>query len=48
MKFFFDNNLSEKLTRGMKAFGEDVVHLKEIFPGGAPDPEWLKYVGNLH
>jgi predicted nuclease of predicted toxin-antitoxin system len=43
--FFFDNNLSEKLTSGMKAFGENVVHLKEIFPEDASDPEWLRYIG---
>jgi predicted nuclease of predicted toxin-antitoxin system len=45
MKFFFDNNLSEKLTKGMKAFGEDVVHLKEIFPEDAADTDLLKYIG---
>ena len=45
MKFFFDNNLSETLPRGLKAFGEDAMHLKEKFPQDAPDKEWLKYVG---
>ena len=45
MKFFFDNNLSENLVKGFKAFGEDVVHLKDIFPEGTPDIKWLKYVG---
>ena len=29
----------------MKAFGEDVVHLKEIFDEGTPDVDWLKYIG---
>lgn len=45
MKFFFDNNLSENLTKGMQAFGEDVVHLKEIFAEDALDTEWLKHIG---
>ena len=45
MKFFFDNNLSMNLTQGMKSFGEDVVHLKEIFPEETDDTEWLKYIG---
>jgi predicted nuclease of predicted toxin-antitoxin system len=31
MKFFIDNNLSEHLANGMKAFGEDVIHLREKF-----------------
>lgn len=35
MRFFFDNNLSPGLARGMKGFGEDVVHLTEVFPGDA-------------
>lgn len=45
MKFFFDNNISEHLARGMKAFGEEVVHLKDVFREDTADVEWLKYVG---
>ena len=45
MKFFFDNNISIHVVAGMKAFGEDVIHLKEKFPENTPDIEWLKYVG---
>ncbi|HEX9732147.1 MAG TPA: DUF5615 family PIN-like protein [Thermoanaerobaculia bacterium] len=45
MKFFIDNNLSEHLARGMKAFGEDVEHLKDRFPAATSDPEWLQYLG---
>ncbi|MCB2204812.1 DUF5615 family PIN-like protein [bacterium] len=45
MKAFVDNNLSSKLAAGMKGFGEDVVHLKEIFPDDTPDADWLPYVG---
>jgi len=46
LKFFLDNNLSERLAHGMKAFGEDVVHLKELFPQATEDVSWLKYVGD--
>ncbi len=45
MKCFVDANLSEHLAKGMKAFGEDVIHLKEVFPENTADQEWLKYVG---
>ena len=45
MRFFIDNNLSDYLAKGMKAFGEDVVHLKEFFPEETEDVEWLKFVG---
>ncbi|MFX0202054.1 MAG: DUF5615 family PIN-like protein [Candidatus Hodarchaeota archaeon] len=45
MTFFFDNNLSESLVKGMKAFGEDVVHLKDLFPEDTDDVIWLKHVG---
>jgi len=46
MKFFFDNNVSELLARGMKEFGEDVTHLREHFPESATDAEWLPFVGD--
>ena len=46
MKFFFDENTSERLTRGMKEFGEDVVHLRDMFPQGAKDEDWLRVVGS--
>lgn len=45
MTFFFDNNLSERLTKGLRAFGEDVIHLKERFSEDTADAVWLKYVG---
>lgn len=45
MKFFVDNNLSDYLAKGMKAFGEDVVHLKEYFPEETKDVDWLKFIG---
>lgn len=45
MKFFFDNNISEHLSNGLKAFGEDVIHLKELFPENEKDINWLKHIG---
>lgn len=45
MKFFFDNNLSPSLAEGMKAFGEEVVHLQEEFAPDARDEDWLPIVG---
>jgi hypothetical protein len=45
MKFFFDNNLSKKLAFGMKAFGEDAIHLQDIFPENTADEIWLDYIG---
>jgi predicted nuclease of predicted toxin-antitoxin system len=45
MKFFFDNNLSPNLVRGLKSFGEDVIHLTDIFPPDEPDIKWLKHIG---
>lgn len=45
MKFFIDNNLGQQLANGMKAFGEEVMHLKEKFSEDTPDVEWLSYVG---
>jgi predicted nuclease of predicted toxin-antitoxin system len=45
MKFFIDNNLSPLLARGMREFGEDVVHLQEKFAPNADDEAWLPYIG---
>ena len=45
MTFFFDNNLSEHLVDGLRAFGEDVIHLKEVFRNDEQDISWLKYIG---
>ena len=44
MKCFFDENLGIQLVRGLRGFGEDIVHLTEIFDPGKPDVEWLPYV----
>ena len=48
MRFFIDTNLSEHLANGMKAFGEEVIHLKEIFPEDTSDSQWLQYIGKNH
>jgi hypothetical protein len=45
MKAFIDNNLSLQLAAGLKGFGEDVVHLKDLFPDDTADADWLPYVG---
>ena len=45
MKFLLDNNLSEYLSIGMKGFGENVMHLKDVLPEGTDDATLLKYVG---
>ena len=46
MKCFFDENLSKNLALGLRGFGEDAIHLTEVFTSGTPDEEWLPYVGN--
>jgi predicted nuclease of predicted toxin-antitoxin system len=43
--FFFDNNVSKKIVEGLKAFGEEAVHLQEIFPEDTADIDWIQYVG---
>ena len=46
MRFFFDNNLSYRLAKGMQEFGEEVEHLRDSFNRDAQDVDWLPYVGN--
>lgn len=45
MKFFFDNNLSIHLAKGLSEFGEDVMHLRDQFDEDEADVVWLEYVG---
>jgi len=45
MKFFIDQNLGPELAEGLRVFGEDVIHLKELFPEDTPDCKWLTYIG---
>lgn len=40
-----DENLSPHLAAGLYAFGEDVIHLRDKFPGATNDCEWLEFVG---
>lgn len=45
MTFLIDENLGEPLARGMKAFGEEVVHLRDRFPQGTSDEVVLEKLG---
>lgn len=46
MKFFFDNNLSPRLVRGLRKFGEEVIHLQEEYgQDNVLDEVWLKDIG---
>jgi hypothetical protein len=45
LTFFLDNNLSPILAEGLRAFGEDVRHLREVFPPDTPDEVWLPEIG---
>jgi predicted nuclease of predicted toxin-antitoxin system len=47
MKFFFDNDLPEKLAQAMCLLDEDgeVEHLRKTFPQNTKDEVWLEYVG---
>lgn len=42
--FFFDNCLSPVLVEGLRAFGEDVQHLRDTFPSETPDSIWIPEV----
>lgn len=44
MKCFFDENLGIQLAHGLRGFGEDAIHLTEVFSPGTPDVDWLPYV----
>ncbi|GIU99468.1 MAG: hypothetical protein KatS3mg014_1084 [Actinomycetota bacterium] len=45
MTFFFDNNLSPRLVEGLRAFGEDAMHLRDEFPADTDDTVWLPEIG---
>jgi predicted nuclease of predicted toxin-antitoxin system len=45
MKFFFDNNLSHRLVDGLRGFGEEAIHITEMFPADTTDEVWLQHVG---
>ena len=57
MKFCFDENLSVRLARGLREFGEDVVHVVEEFGPGLKDIElipkiaekkWVLFTQDVH
>ncbi len=41
MKFILDENLSNKIAKGLKGFGENVCHVTEEFGKGIKDKELL-------
>jgi predicted nuclease of predicted toxin-antitoxin system len=45
IRFFFDNNLSPNLAKGLHSFGENVEHLRDNFDPDTEDEIWLKYAG---
>ena len=45
MKFFFDNNIGKNVSDGLKAFGEDTIHLKEKYDPATEDQIWLAEIG---
>ena len=48
MTFVLDENLSPRLARGMREFGEDVAHILDHFSEATGDEMWLPYVGDNH
>ncbi len=45
MKFFFDNSLPPRLSKGLHVFVQpehEIVHLKERFATNAEDQAWMK------
>lgn len=42
--FFFDNNLSPVLVAGLRGLGEDVQHLRDVFPANTKDAVWIPKV----
>ena len=45
MRFFFDNNISQRLVNILKELDVDAIHLKEIFPENTGDSEWIPRAG---
>jgi hypothetical protein len=45
VRFFVDNNIAPKLARGFNEFvagQHEVEHLRDRFPSGTPDVEWMR------
>ena len=47
LKFLLDKNLSEYLSLGLKAFGENVIHLTEVLPGEHKLDYWCIVPGQV-
>ena len=47
MKFFFDNCVSQNLVEALRCLEKrhDLVHLRDRFPEGTPDPAWIGALG---
>jgi hypothetical protein len=47
VRFFFDNNISQRIVTALQALDDrsnapELVHLRARFPGGATDPVWIR------
>ena len=45
MKYFFDNNIPQKLVSLLKVLNVEVRHLKDVFPETAADVQWIPRAG---
>lgn len=45
--FFFDENIGLYIVKGLRGFGEEVIHITEIdeLGAGTTDEVWLDYIG---
>jgi predicted nuclease of predicted toxin-antitoxin system len=43
--YFFDNNISPRLVNILRELGVDALHLKQVFPEGTDDVDWLPRAG---
>ena len=43
---FFDENVSDRVVRALRALGHDVVHLLDEFERGTPDVQFLPAIGD--
>ena len=45
MKFLIDENLSAKMAQSLRSIDQNVDHVTEVLPQGAPDTEVLEFAG---
>jgi predicted nuclease of predicted toxin-antitoxin system len=43
--FFLDNHVSHRLAQMLREQGVDAIHLRQNFPRGAEDIEWIQEAG---